>query len=175
MNSTDVVKKRAPRARFSRTNGTNSLADAKRCVHARQQRENETDEKTISSTTHTATKRRPAITKGPAERGSDAPTRQEDDDVGPSARAAAGKRASTASTKVRNTALLVRLFFLHARRRRRSIDRTIDPTKRNKTLRGRPSVSIVKSVVRRSFCFFSSSIDVIVIDRSSTSPMIPSR
>jgi hypothetical protein len=60
-----------------------------------------------SSTTHTATKRRPAITKGPA----DEPTREDKEDVGPSARATAGKRASTASTKVRSNHSRSLFFF----------------------------------------------------------------
>jgi len=72
---------------------SDARARAKTRVH-------ETDDGGISSLTHTATKRRPAMTKGSTERDADEPTR-EDKDAGPSARASTGKRASIASTKVR--------------------------------------------------------------------------
>jgi hypothetical protein len=114
-----------------------------------------------SSTTHTATKRRPAITKGPA----DEPTREDKEDVGPSARATAGKRASTASTKVRNNHSRSLFFFLYARRTR-MIDRSNDPTSQAKQSAEWLFVVLFFCVVRFAF---SSSIDV--IDRSSTSPI----
>jgi len=72
---------------------SDARARAKTRVH-------ETDDGGTSSLTHTATKRRPAMTKGSTERDADEPTR-EDKDAGPSARASTGKRASIASTKVR--------------------------------------------------------------------------
>jgi len=155
MNLVHLKKRVAPRAALGRTNGTNSLADTKRCVQKKKTREHETDEKMIPSTTHTATKRRPAITKGPAEREADEPTREDKDDVGPSARATAGKRASTASTKVRNTVLVCLLLFFS------TDDRPIAPTKRSRAV-GWVSSSHVLLFQRAR----RASIDV--IDRSST-------
>ena len=133
-----------PRARLRRLNGTNSLADTKRCVQKKKTRGNETDEKMTLSTTHTATKRRPAITKGPAEREADEPTREDKDDVGPSARAAAGKRASTASTKVRRHTVLVCVFLCSTRD---ALDTNTDD---------RPDQTVgTEQRFSPSFCFFN--------------------
>lgn len=102
------VKKRARDARGSvgRTERTVSRTQSDAYTHENKEGTKLTKNNT-SSTTHTATKRRPAITKSPA----DEPTREDKEDVGPSARATAGKRASTASTKVRNNHSRSCVFF----------------------------------------------------------------
>ena len=132
MNLVHSKKRASRRARLSdgRTERTVSRTQSD-AYRKRKTREHETDGKATSSTTHTATKRRPAITKGPAEREADEPTREDKDDVGPSARATAGKRASTASTKVRDTVLVCLLFFTPrtTRSMTNAYDRPIAPTK----------------------------------------------
>jgi hypothetical protein len=94
---------RGEKARSRRTNETKRTTVSRTQSDARARaktRAHETDDDGTSSLTHTATKRRPAMTKGSTERDADEPTR-EDKDAGPSARASTGKRASIASTKVR--------------------------------------------------------------------------
>ena len=94
-----AAKKRAVVGRTKRNKQQFHGRKAMRLARAKT-RAHETDDDGTSSLTHTATKRRPAMTKGSTERDADEPTR-EDKDAGPSARASTGKRASIASTKVR--------------------------------------------------------------------------
>lgn len=152
MNLVHSKKRASRRARLSdgRTERTVSRTQSD-AYRKRKTREHETDGKATSSTTHTATKRRPAITKGPAEREADEPTREDKDDVGPSARATAGKRASTASTKVRDTVLVCLLFFY-------STHDALDDERVRSTDRPNQTVQSGWLSMSQFFCFFNARV-----------------